>query len=218
MVIPAGAIELPAAGAAEPPALEYHSDNPNDDVIRNWLAATVNAEVRTRRFRAAGVDASLADRLNQPVALDNLGLVERSRVDGRRPPGAPATKAAEKVDPIRTAVVPTVLLFVMFMLIMSTTPQLLNSVIEEKMSKISEVLLGSVTPFELMMGKLLGNTRDRGGPGGASTSRAGMASRPITATPTPSRPGSWPPWCSTWSWPSCSMARCSWRWARRAAS
>src|SRR5262249_59427436 len=43
------------------------------------------------------------------------------------------------------------------MLIMSTTPQLLNSVIEEKMSKISEVLLGSVTPFELMMGKLLGN-------------------------------------------------------------
>ena len=38
------------------------------------------------------------------------------------------------------------------------TPQLLNSVIEEKMSKISEVLLGSVTPFELMMGKLLGNT------------------------------------------------------------
>ena len=56
------------------------------------------------------------------------------------------------------ALVPAVLLFVMFLLVMSTTPQLLNSVIEEKMSKISEVLLGSVTPFELMMGKLLGNT------------------------------------------------------------
>ena len=53
---------------------------------------------------------------------------------------------------------PAVLLFVMFLLVMSTTPQLLNSVIEEKMSKISEVLLGSITPFELMMGKLLGNT------------------------------------------------------------
>ena len=60
------------------------------------------------------------------------------------------------MDPIRTALVPAVLLFVMFMLVMSTTPQLLNSVIEEKMSKISEVLLGSLTPFELMMGKLLG--------------------------------------------------------------
>jgi ABC-type Na+ efflux pump permease subunit len=31
-------------------------------------------------------------------------------------------------------------------------------VIEEKMSKISEVLLGAVTPFELMMGKLLGQS------------------------------------------------------------
>ena len=49
-------------------------------------------------------------------------------------------------------------MFVMFFVIMTSTPQLLNSVIEEKMSKISEVLLGSITPFELMMGKLLGNT------------------------------------------------------------
>ena len=39
---------------------------------------------------------------------------------------------------------------------MTSAPQLLNSVIEEKMSRISEVLIGSVTPFELMMGKLLG--------------------------------------------------------------
>ena len=49
-------------------------------------------------------------------------------------------------------------MFVMFFVIMTSAPQLLNSVIEEKMSRISEVLLGSLTPFELMMGKLLGNT------------------------------------------------------------
>jgi ABC-2 type transport system permease protein len=33
----------------------------------------------------------------------------------------------------------------------------LNSVLEEKTSRISEVLLGSVTSFELMLGKLLGS-------------------------------------------------------------
>jgi ABC-type Na+ efflux pump permease subunit len=156
-VIPAEAIQPPPADAVEPLAMEYHSDNPNDDVVRKWLAATVNAEVRTRRFRAAGMDASLADRLSQPLTLDNLGLVER---DASAPAsgGEPATKAAEKVDRVRTSVVPGVLLFLMFLLVMSTTPQLLNSVIEEKMSKISEVLLGSITPFELMMGKLLANT------------------------------------------------------------
>ena len=69
--------------------MEYHSDNPNDDIVRNWLAATVNAEVRTRRFRAAGMDASLADRLNRPLTLDNLGLVERAADPARPPRGRP---------------------------------------------------------------------------------------------------------------------------------
>jgi len=44
----------------------------------------------------------------------------------------------------------------MFVLVISTSSPLLNSVMEEKMTRISEVLLGSVTPFQLMMGKLLG--------------------------------------------------------------
>jgi ABC-type Na+ efflux pump permease subunit len=49
------------------------------------------------------------------------------------------------------------LVAVMFITVISTTPQLMQSVLEEKMSKISEVLLGSVSPFQLMLGKLLGN-------------------------------------------------------------
>jgi ABC-type Na+ efflux pump permease subunit len=60
------------------------------------------------------------------------------------------------VDKLRSAAVPMVLMFLVFMPIMTITPQLVNSVVEEKMSRICEVLLGSVTPFELMMGKLLG--------------------------------------------------------------
>jgi ABC-2 type transport system permease protein len=155
VLIPAGALPASDPARGGPAAIEYHSDNPNDDVIRNWLIATVNSEVRARRLRGAGMDAAVVERLSQPVPLDNLGLVE---LDPNAPPGSTAVRPAEKVDPVRTALVPAVLLFVIFLLVMSTTPQLLNSVIEEKMSKISEVLLGSVTPFELMMGKLVGNT------------------------------------------------------------
>ena len=106
---------------AAPRGLEYHSDNPNDDVVRNWLAATVNDEVRSRRFRSAGIDQAVADRLSQPVAIDNLGLVERERSAAG---GQPAIKAAQKVDPVRTAVVPAVLMFVMFFVVMTSTPQL----------------------------------------------------------------------------------------------
>ena len=114
----------------------------------------VNAEVRARRFRAAGLDQALAERLSRPRRIDNLGLVERARRAG--PPRR--SRRPRRSTGSAPMLVPAALLFVMFLLIMTTTPQLFNSVIEEKMSKISEVLLGSVTPFELMMGKLLGNT------------------------------------------------------------
>ena len=67
-----------------------------------------------------------------------------------------AAKPAEQVDRARAALVPMVLMFLVFIPVMTITPQLLNNVIEEKMSRISEVLLGSVTPFELMLGKLAG--------------------------------------------------------------
>jgi ABC-2 type transport system permease protein len=48
------------------------------------------------------------------------------------------------------------MLMLMFMMVMMGATPLLNSVLEEKMQRIAEVLLGSVKPFELMMGKLLG--------------------------------------------------------------
>ena len=49
-----------------------------------------------------------------------------------------------------------VLMMLMFLIVISTASPLLNSVMEEKMTRISEVLLGSLSPFELMAGKLLG--------------------------------------------------------------
>ena len=152
-VIPPGAIELPSSQASPAQAIEFHSDNPNDDLLRNWLTASVRAEIRSRRLSAAGINQSIADRIEQPVGVDNLGLFERDSSAA----GPGAIKAAQKVDPVRTMLVPVVLMFAMFFVVLTSAPQLLNSVLEEKMSKISEVLLGSITPFELMMGKLIGN-------------------------------------------------------------
>lgn len=136
-------------------AIRYYSNNPNDNTVRGWLQGIVNDQVRSSRFRDAGLDRALAERLGRPVMTENLGLFRRDLSAAGGTPGQ--IREAEPIDPIRTAAVPAVLLFVVFFIVMTSAPQLLNSVIEEKMSRISEVLLGSVTPFELMMGKLLGN-------------------------------------------------------------
>ena len=63
---------------------------------------------------------------------------------------------AKRVDALTTFGLPFFFLILMFMSVMTSGQHLLNAIIEEKMSKISEVLLGSVMPFQLLMGKLLG--------------------------------------------------------------
>ncbi|MEY3001074.1 MAG: hypothetical protein RL648_1288 [Verrucomicrobiota bacterium] len=51
--------------------------------------------------------------------------------------------------------IPFGLVMLIFISIQMTTPVLLNSVIEEKMQRIAEVLLSSLTPYQLLMGKLM---------------------------------------------------------------
>jgi ABC-2 type transport system permease protein len=48
------------------------------------------------------------------------------------------------------------MIMLMFMIVMVGAMPLMQGVLEERLQKIAEVLLGSVTPFELMAGKLLG--------------------------------------------------------------
>ena len=102
----------------------------------------------THRFREASIDRALVNRLTKRVDVAELGLLQRD--------AGGTIKAAAPVDKVRTVAIPVGMMMILLFSVMSGAPQLLNSVIEEKMSRISEVLIGSITPFELMMGKLLG--------------------------------------------------------------
>jgi ABC-2 type transport system permease protein len=143
-------VEIPADvfDPASTTSIRYYSDHPSYNALPQWIRATVNAVIMNERFRRASVDRSLVVRLTRQAPIDELGLFERAP-NGRISP-------AEAVNAARAYGVPLAALALMYVTIMASAPQLLNSVIEEKMSRISEVLIGSVKPFELMMGKLLG--------------------------------------------------------------
>ena len=84
------------------------------------------------------------------------------------------------------------MMMILLFSVMSGAPQLLNSVIEEKMSRISEVLIGSITPFELMMGKLSGASRCRScSPRSTSPAASGWRSTTATATRSASADVAW---------------------------
>jgi ABC-2 type transport system permease protein len=128
--------------------IHYYSDQPTYDEISDWLEFVVNDRVREKRLATAGLDSKVVMHALEPIPVDNLGLMPRS-ADGK-------AVAAKRVDRMQTFMIPFGMLMLMWIAITMTTQPLLQGVIEEKMQKISEVLLGSVRPFDLMMGKLLG--------------------------------------------------------------
>lgn len=127
--------------------LAYHTDEPTFTELPEWIERVVNDFVRQRRFDGAGLDRALVERLDRPVSLSTWGLVKQKE-DGE-------VAEAEKDNKARTFGIPFAGLMLMFMFVMTSAPQLMNQVLEEKMQRISEVLVSAVSPFQLMLGKLL---------------------------------------------------------------
>jgi ABC-2 type transport system permease protein len=144
-------VELPAAllepGSEE--RLQYFSQSPTYQALPQWLGETVSRLTTDQRIAATGADPDATRRLLAPVRVDRKGLVMRDAKG--------AVAEAQRVDAVRALALPAIAMFMLFGLVMTSAPQLLNSVIEEKTSRISEVLLGSVPAFTLMLGKLLGS-------------------------------------------------------------
>ena len=149
--IPADAMATAAPDAREEdePRLQYFTEYPTYQALPEWLRREASRAVADRRLSRLGADPAETRRLLEPIPMDRKGLVVRT-AEGR-------VSEAEKVDALRAFAMPAFTMFLLFGLVMSSAPQLLNSVIEEKTSRISEVLLGSVTAFELMLGKLMGS-------------------------------------------------------------
>ncbi len=154
--IPAGILNSdkrgPAAGQ-KALKLKYHTNTPTDMALPRWIEGIVSSSVQQARFKIEGVDGAKVLKAMTPVKSETVGLIDHNS-SGDTGDG---DEGGKKLDPFRTFGPPLALVLVMFITIMTTTPQLMQSVMEEKMSKISEVLLGSVSPFQLMLGKLLGN-------------------------------------------------------------
>ena len=149
-----GFVEIPATvldtkSTATEDAVPYYTETPSYNSLPDWLEGLLRQEVTARRFASvAPIDSTVVKQLTRRADVTTLGLVER-KADG-------TVSEAKEANPLQTFVVPFALMYLLFIALMSGAPQLLTAVIEEKMSRISEVLVSSVTPFQLMMGKLIG--------------------------------------------------------------
>jgi len=121
--------------------VEYRGSNVSSPRDMQIMSALVEEAVFTERLGRAGVDAALVRQAKIPLQLRTLKVA-----------GARTTTASGEGSFILAYVV----WLLLYMGILLYGVNVMGSVVEEKTSRIVEVLISSLRPFELLAGKILG--------------------------------------------------------------
>ena len=135
MIVPANAI----ADSTSTAELKLH--NTSDFRTVSFLKDAYMDAIRDAKLRKQGIDPRMVTNVESGVHFETVKLMANS----------------EKKDGGETSVVMAfVTVFLLYLTLVLYGTQIMNSVIEEKSSRVIEITASSVRPFQLLVGKVLG--------------------------------------------------------------
>ena len=120
----------------------YYSQSLSNIKIYTNLRRTLNQLVIEQRMIDQNIDVSLVGALSKKIEFETFELDDSGQ--------------ASKGNELSSFLVPYLFLMILFMTVFMSGQLLLRSVMEERTSRTIEILLCSVTPDDLMKGKILG--------------------------------------------------------------
>ncbi|OGF64859.1 MAG: hypothetical protein A2Y62_17900 [Candidatus Fischerbacteria bacterium RBG_13_37_8] len=120
---------------------EYHSKHVSNFMELRLIEDTLTKIVVEKRLRKEGLDPENIDKITSRVDLKVIKL---------------SGKGEEKEDRGETFFFSYILMLMLYTTVLLYGVAIMRSVIEDKSSRIVEVLASSVRPFDLMLGKLIG--------------------------------------------------------------
>ena len=127
----------PAGKANDRPAFAFTPRSTGDIVTKGTVTAALHTVLLRERLAHQGMVATDVDALMQPVNVDT-------------------TQAGKNADTTSAFLGAYVLFFLMYFVIMLYGMNVARSIIEEKTSRVFEVLLATIRPEEMMAGKVIG--------------------------------------------------------------
>jgi ABC-2 type transport system permease protein len=112
-----------------------------DDRIVDELRAGIRNAIVDARVRHAGLDRGLIE------SLTRVGRVRSKTV---------TAQGEEETNEILNAVMPAAFMLLLFVSVITSGQSLMTTTVEEKSSRVVEVLLSAVSPMQLMAGKIIG--------------------------------------------------------------
>jgi ABC-2 type transport system permease protein len=124
-------------------SLQVYTDDKLSFDVRNEVASKVEKRLRDYKMLQLGIQQSELASLETNVRINTEPILEKSKDESSL--GAAVTTALGMM-----------MGFVMYLTLFIYGMMVMRSVMEEKTNRIVEVMISSVKPFELMMGKILG--------------------------------------------------------------
>jgi ABC-2 type transport system permease protein len=128
--------------------LRYQTNHPTSQAFPTWLQTQLVVAILSVKSHLSPEIVEAQSKNQQVLTLRQEGLSEKDAQGNIVEP--------KTVNVIARFIVPGALVALMFTIVMLSSTPGMQGVIEEKMQRIAEVLLGSLPPFHLMLGKLLG--------------------------------------------------------------
>ena len=120
----------------------YYGRNVNDRITSEQIQRRLNTAVRRQRLIAEGVKDQDVDALSKSVGVTTYPVNEQGQ-EG-------------KADSGGGFVLVFVIAFLIYITVLLYGQVVLGAIVEEKETRIAEILFSSVRPFYLMLGKLIG--------------------------------------------------------------
>lgn len=124
-------------------ALRYVSANLTDEDLRGWFGDLATSAVREQRLVEKSIDPQVAQWLQEPLRIEMKQV------------GSDGEQEVDKQAQVRQWA-PVAFVYLLWIAVFSISQMLLTNTIEEKSNRIMEVLLSSISPLQLMVGKILG--------------------------------------------------------------
>lgn len=126
----------------------YYSNAGGIDETRSWVGGPVNDGLRSARMAQLGIDAGRFSEVLAGASVQSMSLVARDVKTG-------AIAQSHKQNEWEGFAVPFVLMMMLAMIVLMSAGPMLGAVADDKQQRVFEMLLGSASSFELMMGKVL---------------------------------------------------------------
>jgi ABC-2 type transport system permease protein len=125
----------------------YYGKEKPSLVLLESIESKLSDQIEIYRMRKSNIDQKLLDSFRADISLENGAM------DPNDPSGSAATG---KLNIIIGTALGGVMGFMMYLVIFIYGSMVMRSVMEEKLSRIVEVMVSSVRPINLMLGKLIG--------------------------------------------------------------